>query len=102
MAIKAPQSLKTALGENPKMVYSDQKRSPSTRMATAAIYRQAFIEANDYYLERKSDELAKKDLKNEVLIRALSGELPVKVHAHRLDDIQTALRIAKSFICASL
>ena len=97
MAIKAPQSLKTALGENPKMVYSDQKRSPSTRMATAAIYRQAFIEANDYYLERKSDELAKKDLQNEVLIRALSGELPVKVHAHRLDDIQTALRIAKEF-----
>ena len=93
MTVKAPASLKTALGENPKMVYSGQKRTPSTRMATAALYREALLGAENY----KNEKEKKRDLKNEVLLEALEGTLPVKVHAHRADDIQTALRIAKEF-----
>ena len=97
MAICAPHSLKTALGENPKGVYSEQKATPSTRMATAALYREAFIEAGEYEKERKEDEKTKLDFKKEVVLKALKGELPVKMHAHRADDIQTAIRIAKEF-----
>ncbi|MBR4080124.1 MAG: amidohydrolase [Christensenellaceae bacterium] len=93
MAIKSPASLKTALGENPKMVYGGQKKAPSTRMATAALYREALIEAQN----SRSDKEKKRSLKNEILLDALDGKLPVKVHAHRADDIQTALRIAKEF-----
>lgn len=93
MAIKSPASLKTALGENPKMVYGGQKKSPSTRMATAALYREAFIEAQN----SRGDKEKKRSLKNEILLDALDGKLPVKVHAHRADDIQTAMRIAKEF-----
>jgi len=93
MTIKAPASLKTALGENPKMVYGGQKKAPSTRMATAALYREALLAAENYQNEKEK----KRDLKNEILADALEGKLPVKVHAHRADDIQTALRIAKEF-----
>lgn len=93
MAIKSPASLKTALGENPKMVYGGQKKAPSTRMATAALYREALIEAQNSRAEKEK----KRSLKNEILLDALDGKLPVKVHAHRADDIQTALRIAKEF-----
>ena len=89
--------MKTALGENPKGVYSEQKVTPSTRMATAALYREAFIEAGEYEKERKEDEKTKLDFKKEVVLKALQGELPVKMHAHRADDIQTAIRIAKEF-----
>lgn len=93
MLIKEPIALKTALGENPKMVYRGQKRMPSTRMATAALYRQAFLDAINYRNEKEK----KRDLKMEILQDALDGKLPVKIHAHRSDDIQTALRLAKEF-----
>lgn len=97
MAFKAPAALKVALGENPKNVYGNSKRSPQTRMATAAIMRKAFIEAQNYESEMLSDKPPKRDLKNEILVKALNKEIPVKFHAHRADDIMTAIRIAKEF-----
>ena len=97
MIVKAPCALKTALGENPKSVYAEQKKAPSTRMATAALFRTAFIEAQQYQKELKNDDPPERDLKKEILVEALEGRLPVKVHAHRADDIQTALRLAKEF-----
>lgn len=100
MVVKEPQSLKTAFGENPKRVYSGQKKSPSTRMATAALFRKAFIEARAYMEKMDGADPEKRparDLGMEVLARALRGELPVKMHAHRADDILTALRLAREF-----
>lgn len=97
MLIKAPAALKMALGENPKGVYAEQKKAPSTRMATASLMRTALVEAGEYLRERESEEGAQRNLQYEILGAALKREIPVKIHAHRADDILTAIRIAKEF-----
>ena len=98
MGIKAPAALKMALGEHPKGVYGgEQKNAPMTRMASAALIREALVEAQEYAKEMESDDPPKRDLKNEILCQALRGELLVKIHAHRADDIFTAIRLAKEF-----
>ncbi len=100
MVIKEPQSLKSAFGENPKRVYSGQNKAPSTRMATAAIFRKAFTEARTYMEKSDNPDPEKRparDLGLDVLASALRGDLPVKMHAHRADDILTAIRLAAEF-----
>lgn len=102
MIIKAPSGLKVAFGENPKRVYGDQRKSPSTRMATAAILRGALVEARDYMDKLKKgkkdpDKLPDRDLGLEVLAKVLKREIPLRAHAHRADDIMTAVRIAREF-----
>jgi imidazolonepropionase-like amidohydrolase len=100
MIIRAPIALKAALGENPKRVYHDQKKSPSTRMATAAELRKALIRAQEYKRKMEQsdpDKRPDRDLDMEIIVRVLDGEIPLKIHAHRADDIQTAVRIAKEF-----
>lgn len=102
MVFKEPLALKVAFGENPKRVYNDQGKSPSTRMATAAILRQNLIKAQEYKkkLEKgKSDpdKMPERDLQMEILVKVLNREIPIKAHAHRADDILTAIRIAKEF-----
>ncbi len=93
IAIKKEAGLKLAFGENPKRVYGQKDKSPTTRMAIAALIREAFYKAQDYYKKRKKE----KDLKYEALLLALQGKIPVRAHAHRADDILTAIRIAKEF-----
>lgn len=95
MLLREPVAMKMALGENPKRVYNSQKKTPSTRMATAAVLRQALMEAKAYK-ERPESEKDKTDFKKEVLAQVFDGLL-VKIHAHREDDILTAIRIAKEF-----
>lgn len=102
MVIKNPAGLKAAFGENPKRVYSEQKKSPVTRMATAAHMREAFVKAQNYLakLERAKNDPEKvpeRDLRMESLARVLRGELTLRAHAHRADDILTAIRIAEEF-----
>lgn len=102
MIIEEVGGLKIAFGENPKRVYSGQKKSPSTRMATAALLRENLVKATNYMAklekaEEDPDKTVERDLKMEVLVRALKREIPVRAHAHRADDIMTALRIAKEF-----
>ncbi len=94
--------IKAALGENPKRVYSSQKKAPSTRMASAAVLREALVAAQNYLnkIERAGDDVEKmpaRDLKLEALIPVLKKEIPIRMHAHRADDIATALRVAKEF-----
>lgn len=98
MIIKDPVAMKIAFGENPKRVYHDQSKSPSTRMAIAAELREALYEAKSY-MEKKDDQDNEPDynFKNEALLPVLRKEIPVKAHAHRADDIFTAIRIAKEF-----
>ncbi|ACL68938.1 amidohydrolase [Halothermothrix orenii] len=101
MIIKNPVGIKAAFGENPKRVYHNQKKSPSTRMAVAALMREAFMEAQDY-LKSKEEKISKnkafkRNLKMESLARVIKGEIPLKAHAHRADDIMTILRIAREF-----
>lgn len=102
MILKYPVAMKVAFGENPKRFYDEQSKSPSTRMATAAILRETLFEAKQYLenLELSKDDPDKKpdyDMKMEALIPVLKKQIPLKAHAHRADDIFTALRIAKEF-----
>ncbi len=95
MLLKEPVAMKMAFGENPKRIYSGQKKTPSTRMATAAVLREALMEAKAYK-ERPEDEQSKVDFKKEALAKVFDGLL-VKIHAHREDDILTAIRIGREF-----
>lgn len=93
MLIKPEAGLKITLGENPKRVYGHQKKMPNTRMAIASLLRQSFIEAQNYRNKKGQD----RDLKYENILRVLDREIPIRAHAHRADDILTAIRIAKEF-----
>ncbi|MEV4894316.1 amidohydrolase [Nonomuraea sp. NPDC055795] len=101
MLLREPVSVKSALGENPKRVYGDQKKLPSTRQGVAAVIRDAFMKAQDYRAKRAAaaDEGKPfdRDGTMEVLVRVLDGELPWCQHTHRADDIATALRLADEF-----
>lgn len=100
MLVKEPVAMKCAFGENPKRCYKD--KGDSARMTTAAKLREMLFNAKDY-LERKEaagedkSKRPKFDMKMEALIPVLNGEIPLKAHAHRADDICTAIRIAKEF-----
>jgi len=101
MVIKQPCSVKSALGENPKRVYGDQKKLPSTRQGVAAVLRDAFTKAQDYRdrrdKARSKSEPFDRDNTMEVLVRVLDGELPWSQHSHRADDISTAIRLSEEF-----
>jgi imidazolonepropionase-like amidohydrolase len=101
MIIKAPVGIKAAFGENPKKVYTERKESPGTRMGIAALIRETLMEAQDYKLRKEraleQGEIFKRKLKYESLLKLLNKEIPLKAHAHRADDIMTALRIASEF-----
>lgn len=100
MVIKNPVGVKAAFGENPKRVYGEKDKSPSTRMAVAAEMRSALQKARDYLARKQKngeDEPFEHDLKWESLSRVIENELPLKTHAHRADDIMTAVRIAGEF-----
>ncbi|MCL2055135.1 MAG: amidohydrolase [Oscillospiraceae bacterium] len=94
--------IKFALGENPKRTYSAKGQSPRTRMATAAIIREALFKAKSYKerISAAGGNLAKMpayDIKSEALIPVLNREIKAFFHCHRADDIMTAVRIAKEF-----
>jgi imidazolonepropionase-like amidohydrolase len=102
MIVQEPIAMKCAFGENPKRCYNDKKQSPSTRMAIAAELREAITKAKEYHqkkLKGLEDESKMPDLnfKHEAMIPVLEKKIPLKAHAHRADDILTALRIAKEF-----
>jgi imidazolonepropionase-like amidohydrolase len=102
MLVREPAGLKVAFGENPKGVYGEQKKMPMTRMATAALLRQALVDAQTY-LEKLDqgiedpEKMPERDLGMENLLRVIKREIPLRAHAHRADDIMTAIRIAREF-----
>ncbi len=103
MVIKAETCMKMALGENPKRVYGTTNKNPGTRMASAALMREWLFKAKEYHEKLKEYEKGKEgatkppfDMKLHSLMRVFEG-MPVKIHAHRADDIMTAIRIAKEF-----
>ena len=118
MILLEPAGMKMALGENPRRVYGGQHKMPSTRMGNAAILRNALVEAQNYQnkwdqyqkdleeYEKKSqagDTTAKspvqpeRNLKHEALGKVLRREMKARIHAHRADDMLTAIRIAEEF-----
>lgn len=103
MVLKAPLGMKFAFGENPKSVYHDKEETPVTRMATAALIRENLRKAQEYHerkqkaQEHEEDELPDFDAKLEALEPVVCGALPAHIHAHRADDMFTALRICREF-----
>ena len=103
MVLREPAGLKSALGENPKRVYGEKKETPSTRLGTAAVIREAFVQATNYQAKLAAAEDAEdgkpvdRDLNLEALSRVLRREIPWRQHCHRADDIATAIRISQEF-----
>lgn len=104
MVVKDPVAMKIAWGENPKRCYGKSGKAPMTRMGTAALLREVLAKAQNYRDElaawEKDPENHKKpsyDAKMEAMLPVVRGEIPLKSHAHRADDIFTALRVAKEF-----
>ena len=101
MIVENDYAMKVAFGENPKRVYSSKSTSPSTRMATASILREALLKAKNYKDKKeeanKNGEYFEIDFKQECWMDVLDKKIPLKAHAHRADDILTAIRIAKEF-----
>ena len=103
MVLKAPIAMKFALGENPKSVYNDRKETPVTRMATAALIRENLAKAQEYQdkqskaEEDPDEDVPDYDAKLEALAPVATGALPAHFHAHRADDIATAVRISGEF-----
>ena len=101
LVIKFPLAIKCALGENPKNAYGQSKKvAPQTRMGTAAIFREAFYKAKEY-LDKKNNaedgKLPDYNIKYEAMIPVLERKIPIHIHAHRADDIHTAIRLIKEF-----
>ncbi len=105
IVVKNPVAMKIAFGENPKRCYGQaQKKAPLTRMGTAALLREVLIKAENYRQEMDAYEADPKnnkkptfDMKLHAMLPVMRKEIPLKAHAHRADDIFTALRIAKEF-----
>lgn len=103
MVLRNPCGLKGALGENPKRVYGTRAnpKIPVTRMGVAALLREALVSGQNYRAKvnhaAKEKQPFQRDLAKENLVRILQKEIPLRIHAHRADDILTALRIAKEF-----
>ena len=103
MVLRAPVAMKFALGENPKSVYHGKNQMPNTRMATAALIREQLAKAKRYLSEKRRSEQDDEydepefDAKCEALLPLLEKKIPAHFHAHRADDIFTAIRIAKEF-----
>ena len=96
MILKAPVAMKFALGENPKNVYNEKKATPSTRMATAAIIREQLYLTGEYIKKKKKNK-SEYDAKLEALSCLFERDVTAHFHAHRTDDIFTAVRIANEF-----
>ncbi len=97
MIVKAPAAMKCALGENPKSAFGQNKKSPKTRMGSAAILRELLFKAKEYCEAKDKGENPKFDMKLEAMLPVMRKEIPLKCHVHRCDDILTAIRIAKEF-----
>lgn len=99
MIIRDRTGMKAALGENPKRVHGlDNERAPYTRMGAAAIMREWLFRAREYGRKREENRAERDyDARLEALVPVVRGEIPLRVHCHRADDMLTAIRIAEEF-----
>jgi len=97
MILKYPVAMKCAFGENPKSFYGQAGKTPVTRMGTASLLRDLLTKTKNYLAAKEAGKDPAYDTKLEAMIPVLRREIPLKAHAHRADDILTAIRIAKEF-----
>ena len=93
MTIQNPIAMKAAFGENPKRCYQGKKID--TRMQISALLRETLEKTKEYLAKKEAGKDVAYDQKLEAMIPVVKKELPLKCHAHRADDILTAIRIAK-------
>lgn len=104
LVVLAPAAMKVAFGENPKVNYSGQRKMPVTRMAIAGLLREELFQARKYWKQKKHREDGQQeetgweeDFRYECWIPVFEKKIPLKAHVHRVDDIFTAIRIAREF-----
>ena len=101
LIVLAPAAMKIAFGENPKVNFSGQGKMPVTRMAIAGMLREELFQAKLYVEKKKRAKKAGKEFEEdfhyECWVPVFEGKIPLKAHVHRVDDIFTAIRIAKEF-----
>ena len=98
MILRDNLAMKCAFGENPKRCYGQSgKKAPMTRMGTAALLRELLMKTQRYIEDKETGKNPAFNMKLEAMIPVLKGEMPLKAHAHRADDIFTAIRIAREF-----
>ncbi len=98
MILKDPAAMKCAFGENPKRCYGKNgSKAPMTRMGTAALLRELLFKSRHYCEEKLAGREPAFDMKLEAMLPVMTGEIPLKCHCHRADDILTAVRIAREF-----
>lgn len=99
MVVRAPAAMKVAFGENPKVNYGQMDRMPGSRMAIGGMLREELYQASCYREKKEQGKIdvGEEDFRMECWLPVLRREIPLKAHAHRADDILTAIRIAKEF-----
>lgn len=100
MVVLEPSAMKIAFGENIKTNYDKESKLPSTRMSVAALLREELFNAKKYCENKKNakkDDNFEEEFKKECWLPVINKKIPLKAHAHRTDDILTAIRIAKEF-----
>lgn len=97
MLVKNPLGLKVAFGEDPISTYGTNKKTPVTRMGVAALIREIFMKAQDYMYNKEQGNIKERDIKLEAIIPVLKGDMYLRAHAHRADDMVTAIRVAEEF-----
>ncbi|MDR2899654.1 MAG: amidohydrolase [Clostridiales bacterium] len=102
LIIPGSEHMKMALGENPKRVYGLEKKLPVTRMGVAAVLRETLYNAKVYSdqlkeAETNPEKAPKPDFKLEALVPVVRGEMKCRIHAHRADDVVTAVRVSQEF-----
>lgn len=109
--VGAPSGIKFALGENPKRVASQSKRSdeyPQTRMGVEALIVDRLSAARDYDAawrawealdseQRQASRAPRRDYELEALAEVLRGERLVHCHSYRQDEIFMLCRVADEF-----
>ncbi|KPU43050.1 imidazolonepropionase [Oxobacter pfennigii] len=97
MIVKNPVGLKIAFGENPMNTYGADSKCPVTRMGTAALIRELFMRTQDYMELKERGKIKERNIRLEAVIPLLKNKISLRAHAHRADDIVTAVRIADEF-----
>jgi imidazolonepropionase-like amidohydrolase len=102
----APQTIKFALGENPKKSNFDGRPAshfPQSRAGVEQLIRDSFTQARDYRAAMQESKAGKqpypprRDLQKEAVVEILEGKRLIHAHSYRQDEILMLMRVAEEF-----
>lgn len=99
MMLKSCVDIKVTLGDAPKKWNQNKQETPLSRMGVVHLLRKTLIEAKEYVYKKKKAEIdyTNYDSKYEALEKILNKQCPLKITAHKAQDILTAIQIGKEF-----